>query len=61
MVDRRRIAFSLSKTSSCCEARQKQRHEIKSRGLADLELVNEDGDGIELVVLLRIHVGRLKL
>jgi len=30
-------------------------------GLADLELVNEDGDGIELVVLLRIHGGRLKL
>ena len=30
-------------------------------GLADLELVNEDGDGVELVVLLRIHGGRLKL
>jgi hypothetical protein len=30
-------------------------------GLADLELVNEDGDGVELVVLLRIHGGQSKL
>lgn len=33
----------------------------QKRGLADLELVNEDGDGVELVVLLRIHVVGLEL